>query len=235
MSIGRSDLDSTPDSGANGRISRVTAAPRFQRREARRAPRTCRDISLCRNSARSEGELAREASAPRTSRRFRTGRGGRRRDGPPDRPVGSAPASDEDTAMSARSRRRARSRILAAFSIALAAAAVAAPGAEAVGGPVLYVDGSSASCTDGGTGTQAAPFCTIGAAAAVVAAGQTVQVAPGVYRESVTVRSSGTSSAPIVFAAAPGATVTGGAHGFAVSGRSWVTINGFDITATSGH
>ncbi|MBX5475331.1 MAG: right-handed parallel beta-helix repeat-containing protein [Thermoleophilia bacterium] len=139
--------------------------------------------------------------------------------------------------MSARSRRRARSRILAAFSIALAAAAVAAPGAEAVGGPVLYVDGSSASCTDGGTGTQAAPFCTIGAAAAVVAAGQTVQVAAGVYRESVTVRSSGTSSAPIVFAAAPGATVTvtGGAHGFAVSGRSWVAINGFDITATSGH
>ncbi len=138
--------------------------------------------------------------------------------------------------MSARSR-LVGARVSAALSLALLAAAVVVPGAKGVGGSVLYVDGSSPSCTDSGTGAQTAPFCTIGAAAVVVSAGQTVQVAAGVYQESVTVRSSGTASAPIVFTAAPGAsvTLTGGAHGFVLSGRSWVTISGFVVAGTSGH
>jgi parallel beta-helix repeat protein len=115
-------------------------------------------------------------------------------------------------------------------------ALVVVPGAaKAVGGSTLYVDRGNASCSNGGSGTIDQPFCTIGAAASVVVAGQTVQVAAGTYPEAVTVSSSGTSSAPIVFTAAPGAAVTlnGQANGFYISGRSWITVNGFTITNTS--
>jgi parallel beta-helix repeat protein len=101
----------------------------------------------------------------------------------------------------------------------------------------LYVDRSNASCSDTGPGTAAQPFCTIGAGAAVVTAGQTVQVASGTYPESVAVPRSGTASAPIVFTGAPGATVTlaGQANGFSVSGQSWVTVNGFAVTGTTSY
>ncbi len=103
--------------------------------------------------------------------------------------------------------------------------------------PVIYVDGSSASCSNLGQGTAAQPFCTISAAATWVAAGQTVQVASGNYPEDVPVSTPGTSSAPIVFTAAPGATVTlsGKANGFTVANTSWNTINGFVVTGTTSY
>ena len=110
-------------------------------------------------------------------------------------------------------------QLAAALGVALV---VLLPGAAmAVGGTTLYVDRSNPSCSDNGSGTSSQPFCTIGAAAQVVAAGQTVQVAAGTYTEDVTVRTSGTSSAPIVFTAAPGATVTvtGQDNGFTVSSQ----------------
>ena len=110
------------------------------------------------------------------------------------------------------------------------------PGAaRAVSAPTLYVDRASPSCSDTGSGALDQPFCTIGAAARAVSAGQTVQVAAGTYPEAVSASTSGTSSAPIVFTAAPGATVTlsGQANGFAISGKSWITVNGFNITSTS--
>jgi len=71
--------------------------------------------------------------------------------------------------------------------------------------------------------------------ASVESAGQTVQVAAGTYPERVVVSSSGTSSAPIVFSAAPGASVTlsGQANGFYISSKSWITITGFSIINTS--
>jgi parallel beta-helix repeat protein len=121
-------------------------------------------------------------------------------------------------------------------AVAVAIVAVLVPGAaRAVPGTTLYVDRVNPSCSDSGSGTIDAPYCTIGAAAHVVGAGQTVQVAGGSYPEAVTVSTSGTSSAPIVFTAAPGATVTlsGSANGFTVSGKSWVTVNGFTVTTTS--
>jgi len=98
----------------------------------------------------------------------------------------------------------------------------------------LYVDGASPSCSDFGSGAQAAPFCTIGAAVAKVAPGQTVQVAGGTYSEKVTISKSGTPTAPIALRAAPGATVTvtGGTNGFVISGRSWITVDGFTVTNT---
>jgi len=49
------------------------------------------------------------------------------------------------------------------------------------------------------------------------------------------VSSSGTSGAPIVFGAAPGASVTvsGQANGFYFSSKSWVTVQGFNVINTS--
>ncbi len=120
---------------------------------------------------------------------------------------------------------------------AMAAAAFAlVPGTlDAATGPTLYVDRGNAACSDAGAGTADQPFCTIGAAAAKVTAGQTVQVAAGSYPESVTVASSGTSTAPVAFTATPGATVTlnGQTNGFAISGRSWVSVTGFAVTNTT--
>ena len=56
-----------------------------------------------------------------------------------------------------------------------------------------------------------------------------------VLRNPSTFPTSGTSGAPIVFTAAPGATVTipSQASGFVISGRSWITVNGFTVTNTS--
>ncbi len=101
--------------------------------------------------------------------------------------------------------------------------------------PVLYVDRGNPACSDTGAGGLDQPFCTIRAAAAEVTAGQTVEVASGIYPERVVVSTSGTSAAPIVFTAAPGASVTvsGQANGFYLWGRSWVTIRGFNVINTT--
>jgi parallel beta-helix repeat protein len=106
--------------------------------------------------------------------------------------------------------------------------------------PTLYVAKGNANCSDGGSGTAAQPFCTIRPAASRVVAGQTVLVDSGTYNETVTVSSSGTATAPINFVAAPGATVTvtgsgsASANGFNLSGRSYVTVQGFTVTGTGG-
>jgi parallel beta-helix repeat protein len=98
----------------------------------------------------------------------------------------------------------------------------------------LYVDRGSATCSNTGSGTQAAPFCTISAAALKAVAGTTVQVSPGTYTEMVTVKNSGTASAPVVFTAPGGATVTGGTNGFKLGSKAYVTVQGFTVTKTSG-
>ncbi|TML89627.1 MAG: hypothetical protein E6G06_14165, partial [Actinobacteria bacterium] len=68
-----------------------------------------------------------------------------------------------------------------------------------------------------------------------MSAGQTVVVGGTSYPEVVTVTASGTATARIVFTVAPGTTPTvmGGTDGFVVSG-SYVTIQGFAVTQTSG-
>jgi parallel beta-helix repeat protein len=106
--------------------------------------------------------------------------------------------------------------------------------------PILYVSKGNPSCNDGGSGTATQPFCSIKPAASRVVAGQTVLVSSGTYNEGVTVSSSGTAIAPITFAAALGANVilNGGngasSNGFYVSGKSYVTIQGFTVTGTGG-
>ncbi len=115
-------------------------------------------------------------------------------------------------------------------SALVVAGAVAAPAASAT----LYVDRSSPSCSGSGPGSATAPYCSIARAAAAATAGQTVLVRPGSYPESVTVGHSGTAAAPIVLRSLGGVTVRGGSHGFTVSSRSWVTVQGFTVTGTAG-
>src|SRR3989442_14628305 len=113
--------------------------------------------------------------------------------------------------------------------VVLAAAQAALPAAAAN----LYVDKGNSSCSTTGSGSRSQPYCSIGAAAARATAGQTVLVAAGTYSENVTVANSGTSGAPIVFSAASGAPVSGQAHAFTISSRSWITVQGFNITVTT--
>jgi parallel beta-helix repeat protein len=129
-----------------------------------------------------------------------------------------------------------RRHVAVLLALSLALLLVTATG-RAAASTVLYVDGSSTACSDTGTGTLDQPYCTIGAAAKSVIAGQTVQVAAGTYPEAVTVPTSGISTAPITFTAAPGAavTVSGQANGFVLSGRSWVVVKGFSVHGTSGY
>jgi parallel beta-helix repeat protein len=126
-----------------------------------------------------------------------------------------------------------RRRLVASLAVGCVVLALQAAPAVAVPAPVLYVGGSG--CSDAGTGTQAQPYCTISAAAAVAVGGQTVQVASGSYPEHVRPAHSGASTAPLAFTAAPGATpvVTGADHAFDLSYRSYVTVSGFTSSATT--
>ncbi|RAJ35938.1 PKD domain-containing protein [Kitasatospora sp. SolWspMP-SS2h] len=96
-----------------------------------------------------------------------------------------------------------RLRQSAALLVAAATSVLAFPAVQssaATTGDVLYVNHvSGCSQTDGGT--EAHPFCTISAAAAVVVPGQTVKVGPGSgpYVESVKLTRSGTPEQPITF------------------------------------
>jgi parallel beta-helix repeat protein len=98
-----------------------------------------------------------------------------------------------------------------------------------------YADQANPNCSDSGPGTQSQPFCTIGAGAARVTAGQTVLVLPGTYEEDVQVLHSGTSVKPILIQAQTQGTVSvvGGTHGFSISNRKWVIVSGFDVTGAS--
>jgi len=103
------------------------------------------------------------------------------------------------------------------------------------GASAYHVDGKARGCSNSGPGSKSQPFCTIGQGAAVARPGETVIVHGATYREMVTVPRSGTSRSPITFKARGRATVMGRKHGFLLSGRRWITIRGFDVTATSSH
>lgn len=123
----------------------------------------------------------------------------------------------------------------AAFLSAAALTCVAVPSASATTPTILYVDNSSPNCTNSGAGVQAAPFCTIQAAANVVQPGQTVLISAALqgYDEDVTVKTSGTAAAPITFAASGTYfTVGGQVHAFTLTGVSNIVIRGLSATTT---
>ncbi|MER5636034.1 PKD domain-containing protein [Kitasatospora sp. NPDC002227] len=113
--------------------------------------------------------------------------------------------------------------------------------AAAADGSTLYVNNATAAhCSDSGPGSQAQPFCTIQAAADVVQAGQTVEVAHGQYvQPRITLSHSGTPQQPITFR---GGRLSDGiqtlAHivasntdeqGFVLDGVHDVTLSGFFV------
>jgi parallel beta-helix repeat protein len=122
------------------------------------------------------------------------------------------------------------------FALAITTAALLLPIPAALAGTnVLYVDNANPNCSDSGTGTSSQPFCTIGAGALKATAGQTVQVASGNYAEEVKVKTSGGPGAPVTFSAVGAVTVGAGKpHGFTISSRSWVVVNGFTVRDTTG-
>ncbi|RAN97599.1 PKD domain-containing protein [Micromonospora noduli] len=79
-------------------------------------------------------------------------------------------------------------------------------------------------CSDQFPGTLAQPFCSIGAAAAVVTAGQTVDVGGGNYPERVTIPTSGTPEQPVTFFASDVATLIGATAGFVIDGQHDVVL-----------
>ena len=84
------------------------------------------------------------------------------------------------------------------------AASLAACGLAPAGATTYVVNQRHAEASDENTGTGEKPLKTIGAAAKLVKAGDTVVIHGGVYREAVTVEASGTAEAMITFQAAPG-------------------------------
>lgn len=107
----------------------------------------------------------------------------------------------------------------------------------------LYVNGAATTCSDVGSGTQLAPFCTIQAAADVVEPGQTVHVAATLASYApFTISRSGTAEAPITFVGGPsmnypgitaplvkGVTTTPSVA-VTVSGAQYVSFSGIDAT-----
>ncbi|WP_167667287.1 right-handed parallel beta-helix repeat-containing protein [Micromonospora narathiwatensis] len=108
----------------------------------------------------------------------------------------------------------------------------AAP-AQAAEPAALYVRQESTACSDTGPGTLAQPFCSIGAAAAVVTSGQTVDVGRGTYPERVTITSSGTPDQPITFLASGVAILSGATAGFVIDGQHDVVLQNFKVRSAT--
>ncbi|MEU9204679.1 RICIN domain-containing protein [Streptomyces sp. NPDC048332] len=89
---------------------------------------------------------------------------------------------------------------LVTVTVGLAAAPVSAATAR-----TYYVAPSG---RDSGSGSATGPFRTIQKCADVAVGGDTCLIRSGTYRETVTPHASGSAGAPVVFASAPGATVT---------------------------
>ena len=91
--------------------------------------------------------------------------------------------------------------------------------------------------SDAGPGTAVAPWATLRQAAATLEAGDTVYVRGGVYSGGVAPLRSGSDHRYISFRAAPGETpvVSGAAgHGFDLSQKGWIRIEGFRVSGNAG-
>ena len=109
------------------------------------------------------------------------------------------------------------------------------PSVAFAAGNTYYVD-NTVPCSDSGAGTMANPFCTLAQASIKAVAGDTVRVLHGTYAETV-YPLSGSAGQPVTFKANPGVTVRGNSAGFGSafaisSGKSYIVIDGFNITET---
>src|SRR5215475_12782656 len=130
--------------------------------------------------------------------------------------------------------RRRRLSIAAVVAVVVGSGLVAADAAASEVAD-LWVSGANTNCTDAGVRTQAQPYCTIGAAAAVVSAGQTVHVITAGYPEHVTIARSGTPDAPIVFTGTPlPAGLSGPDPGITIDGQHDVTVTNLMVNHATG-
>ncbi|MEP7018176.1 MAG: right-handed parallel beta-helix repeat-containing protein, partial [Actinomycetota bacterium] len=100
----------------------------------------------------------------------------------------------------------------------------------------LYVDRTVSACSDSGSGTQSAPFCTIAKGVSKLSPGMELDIGNGTYAETIKPGVSGTSSAGLLVTAWPGRSPVigaGVANGAFVSGRSYITISNLTFTGTS--
>jgi parallel beta-helix repeat protein len=110
---------------------------------------------------------------------------------------------------------------------------------SSVGSAAYYVDKTNILCSDGGSGTELAPFCTISHAADLADAGDTVHVVAGSYAETVKPLYTGGAGMPLSFLASKGVTVTGEAgnttsgNAFRMTSKGYIIIDGFTITGTA--
>jgi glutamine amidotransferase PdxT len=93
-----------------------------------------------------------------------------------------------------------------------------------------YVDNTNGLASDNNAGTSASlPWKTLAKAASRLVAGDTVIVLPGgSYDERVLVVNSGSSTSRITYTAAAGARPK--VRGFTMTGKNYITIDGFEIT-----
>jgi parallel beta-helix repeat protein len=107
-------------------------------------------------------------------------------------------------------------------------------GPAAASGSTWYV--GPVNCSDTGPGTPSNPFCRLSTGAnRAISPGDSVQVLAGTYTGPMTFMASGTAGAPITFAADPGVLISGGGNGIVASSKSYVAINGFSVTGTTGY
>ncbi|MFE9915589.1 PKD domain-containing protein [Micromonospora sp. NPDC005553] len=107
--------------------------------------------------------------------------------------------------------------------------------AQAAAPTTLYVrQNPPANCSDQFPGTLVQPFCTIGAAAAIVTGGQTVDVGGGNYPERVTIGASGTPEQPVTFltTSSSGATLVGATAGFVIDGQHDVVLQNLRVVGS---
>ncbi len=101
----------------------------------------------------------------------------------------------------------------------------------------FHVDSTMSTCSDSGSGTPAAPFCTITKGVSKLALGLTLYIGNGTYAESIKPLVSGTADSPITIAAWPGRNPvvgSGVANGVYLSARSYITVSNLTFTGTTG-
>ena len=118
-------------------------------------------------------------------------------------------------------------RIAVCAVVALSASTISPLAAHADSTATTYYVQQGGSCSDSGAGTQAAPFCTITAAAAVATTpGDTVLIGQGNYSGEVDITASGTAAAPITFESTlptPTSVLSAELH---LDGASYVNVSG---------